>query len=263
MAHPSQADRPLQHLPRTDSRTTRTRSRSSSWDRWLVVQNDPTRTSTCIWSSPMTYSIRPLPTNRVIFDERSDATYPGGYVDVKLATVAFLDAAAEHGDDPVRASFEDARVAWARGGYDIAGRVAAIPVLPPTVWESRAVSFMSQVRWHGTDFLPQAIALDNTFLLHHAAVHTVAAGGRALLALNRRLYPGPKYLDAALATLDRVPDGYGDLTRQLITQPSRESADAYVRALETFHPWPVDRAASSSIFIRDNELAWLTGLLPA
>lgn len=200
--------------------------------------------------------------DRVIVVERSDATYPGGYVDVKLATVAFLDAAAERGDDPVRASFEGARVAWARDGYDIAGRVAAIPVLPPTVWERRAASFISQVRLHATDFLPEAIALDNTFLLHHAAVHAVGAGGRALLALNRRLFRGPKYLDAALAGLDRIPDGYADLARQLVTRPSRQSADAYVQALEAFHPWPVDRAASDSIFIRDNELAWYTGTLP-
>jgi hypothetical protein len=200
--------------------------------------------------------------HRAIFEERSGATYPGGYVDVKLATVAFLDAAAERGDDPVRASFEGARVAWVRGGYDIAGRVAAIPVLPPMVWESRAISFMAQVWWHGTDFLPQAIALDNTFLLHHAAVHTVAAGGRALLALNRTLFRGPRYLDTTLATLDRIPDGYSDLARQLLTQPSRASADAYVQALEAFHSLPVDRAASASIFIRDNELAWLTGILP-
>jgi hypothetical protein len=200
--------------------------------------------------------------HRVIFDERSAATYPGGYVDVKLATIAFLEAAAERGDDPVRASFEDARVAWVRDGYDIAGRVAAIPVLPPMVWEDRAVSFMAEVWWHGTDYLPQAVASDNAFLLHHAAVHTVSAGGRALLALNRKLYRGPRYLDATLATLDRIPDGYGDLARQLISQPSRECAEAYVRALETFHPWPVDRAASASIFIRDNELAWLTGRLP-
>ena len=203
-----------------------------------------------------------IATNRVIFVESSDAKYPGGYVDVKLATVAFLDAAAERGDDPVRASFEDARVAWVRDGYDIAGRVAAIPLLPPTVWESRAVSFISQVRLHGTDFLRDAIALDNTFLLHHAAVHTVGAGGRALLALNRTLFRGPKYLDSTLATLDRIPDGYGDLARQLITRPSQENADAYVQALETFHPWPVDRTASDSIFLRDNELAWLTGILP-
>jgi hypothetical protein len=203
-----------------------------------------------------------IATNRVIFVERSDAEYLGGYVDVKLATVAFLNAAAERGDDPVRASFEGARVAWVRDGYDIAGLVAAIPLLPPTVWESRAVSFISQVRLHGTDFLREAIALDNTFLLHHAAVHTVGAGGRALLALNRRLFRGPKYLDATLATLDRIPDGYGDLARQLITRPSQESADAYVQALETFHRWPVDRTASDSIFIRDNELAWLTGILP-
>ncbi|GAA2757870.1 nucleotidyltransferase domain-containing protein [Actinopolymorpha rutila] len=200
--------------------------------------------------------------HRVIFDERFDATYPGGYVDVKLATVTFLDAAAERGDDPVRASFEDARVAWVRDGYDIADRVAAIPVLPPDVWESRAISFMSEVWWHGTDFLPQAVASDNTFLLHHAAVHTVSAGGRALLALNRTLFRGPRYLDATLAALDRIPDGYSTLARQLLTQPGRESADAYVQALESIHPWPVDRAASASIFIRDNELSWLTGILP-
>jgi hypothetical protein len=200
--------------------------------------------------------------HRLIFDERADATYPGGYVDVKLATVAFLDAAAERGDDPVRAAFEGARIAWLREGYDIAARVAAIPVLPPMVWEGRAVSFMSQVWWHGTDFLPQAIASGNTFLLHHAALHTVAAGGRALLALNRTLFRGPRYLDATLDTLDRIPDRYRDLARRLISQPSRESADAYVQALETFHSWPVDRATSVSIFIRDNELAWLTGMLP-
>ena len=203
-----------------------------------------------------------IATNRVIYVERSDAEYPGGYVDVKLATIAFLNAAAERGDDPVRASFEGARVAWVRDGYDIAGLVAAIPLLPSTVWESRAASFISQVRLHGTDFLREAIALDNTFLLHHAAVHTVGAGGRALLALNRRLFRGPKDLDATLATLDRLPDGYDDLARQLITRPSQESADAYVQALETFYPWPVDRVASDSIFIRDNELAWLTGILP-
>ena len=200
--------------------------------------------------------------NRVVSVERADATYPGGYVDIKLASVAFLEAAAERGDDPVRASFEGARVAWVRDGYDIARRVAAIPVLPPAVWESRAVSFMCQVWWHGADYLPLAVEEGNTFLLRHAAVRTVEAGGRALLALNRKLFRGARYLDATLATLDRIPDGYGELARQLITRPGLDSADAYVRALETFHPWPMDRTAAASIFIRENELAWLTGILP-
>src|ERR1044072_4228770 len=81
--------------------------------------------------------------NRVIFVDRSDAAYPGGYVDVKLATVAFLEAAAARGDARVRGSFEGARVAWVRAGYALAGLVAAIPVLPATAWESRAVSFIS------------------------------------------------------------------------------------------------------------------------
>jgi hypothetical protein len=94
------------------------------------------------------------------------------------------------------------------------------------VRERRAVSFMSHAWWDGTDVLPQAIALNNTFLLHHDATHTVGASGRALLALNRTLFRGPRYLYATLATVDRIPDGYSDLARQLITQPSRESADA-------------------------------------
>jgi hypothetical protein len=200
--------------------------------------------------------------NRVSFVERADATYPGGYVDVKLATIAFLDAAAERGDDPVRASFEGARVAWTRNGVDLIDQVAAIPLLPASVWDGRAISFISQVRLHGSYFLRQAIALDNTFLLHHAAVHMVSAGGRALLALNRTLFRGPKYLDTTVATLDRKPDGYRDLAHELITQPTRASADEYMQALEKFHPWPLDRGASLSIFIRDNELAWLTGVLP-
>jgi hypothetical protein len=32
--------------------------------------------------------------------------------------------------------------------------------------------------------------------------------------------------------------------------------------MKAFHRWPVDRVASDSIFIRDNELAWLTGIIP-
>lgn len=200
--------------------------------------------------------------HHVSFVERIDATYPGGYIDVKLATVAYLDAAAERGDDPVRASFDGARVVWMRDGVDLIRQVTAIPVLPETVWDHRAVSFISQVRLHGTYFLPQAIALDNTFLLHHAAIHMVGAGGRALLALNRTLFRGPKYLDATLAGLDRIPGGYRDLAQQVITEPGRENAAAYMQALETFHRWPLDRAASLSAFIRDNELAWLTGRLP-
>jgi hypothetical protein len=199
---------------------------------------------------------------RVLEIDRVDATYPGGYVDVKLATVAFLAAAAERGDDPVRASFEGARVAWVRNGYEVAAQVASIPVLPVEVWERRTASFMAQVWWHGTDYLPLAVATDNTFLAHHAAVNTVAAGGRALLALNRKLFRGPRYLDEAIEALERKPPGYRELARQLVTRPDNDSAGAYVHALETFHPWPLQRADSASLFVRENELAWLTGVLP-
>jgi hypothetical protein len=140
--------------------------------------------------------------------------------------------------------------------------VTAIPVLPAEVWEDRAASFIAQMRLHGGYFLRQAAALDNTFLLHHAAVHLVNAGGRALLALNRALFRGPKYLDATIGALDRVPAGYGELASAVLADPGPETAVAYTNALEEFHPWPITREASLSTFVRDNELAWLTGVLP-
>jgi hypothetical protein len=156
--------------------------------------------------------------NRLSYVDRDVATYAGGYVDIKVATSDYLGAAAERGDDPVRASFQGARVAWA--GRDLRRLVTAIPVLPAEVWEDRAASFIAQVRLHGG------------------------------------------YLETTIGTLDRVPAGYGDLALAVLTDPGPETAVAYTNALEEFHPWPLAAAASLSTFVRDNELAWLTGVLP-
>ncbi len=43
--------------------------------------------------------------------ETEGAEYEQGYFDITLATVSYLDEAAENGDDPVRDPFASARVA--------------------------------------------------------------------------------------------------------------------------------------------------------
>lgn len=43
-------------------------------------------------------------------------TYPGGYVDIKLASPGYISTAVERGDDPARASFLQARVALDKTG---------------------------------------------------------------------------------------------------------------------------------------------------
>ncbi|QOR70320.1 nucleotidyltransferase domain-containing protein [Ruania alkalisoli] len=199
--------------------------------------------------------------NKLSYVVRDVATYDGGYVDIKVASPDFLRQAAQHADDPMRHSMIGARVAWSRmeGLQEL---VDAIPVLPAGLWEDRMASFIAQVRLHGRYFLPQAVKLENTHLLHHAAVHAVTAGGRALLALNRTLFKGHKYLDGMLASAEHVPDGYAHAAAELLHRPSMESGAAYMDLLESFHPWPLSKEQTLSTFVRDNELGWYSGRIP-
>lgn len=199
-----------------------------------------------------------LATNRVSWVERAGITYEGGYFDLKAVSLDYLAAAAERGDDPVRASFADARVAWSRVD-DLDQRIARIPVLGESVWRARESSYLAQARLHGGYFLRQGHELDNLYLLHHAAVHLVGAGGRALLARHRTLYPGQKYLQALVASLPEIPAGYVALAEAVLERPTPETATAYLTALENVHDWPLEPDTALSTFVRDNELAWLTG----
>lgn len=199
--------------------------------------------------------------NRFSYVDREQITYAGGYFDIKVISLDYLAQAADHGDDPTRSSLARARVAWSRID-DLDARVAAVADLPAEVWEQRIGSFIAQVRLHGGYFVNQASKLDNSYLLHHAAVHLVGAGGRALLALNRTFFPGHKYLEPTLAALDRIPVGYQDTARAALSRPGVETATVYRDLLEAFHPWPLTQQSTLSTFVRDNELSWLTGTAP-
>jgi hypothetical protein len=46
---------------------------------------------------------------------------------------------------------------------------------------------------------------------------------------------------------------------RLLTDSTPETGAALLEALEAFRPWPLPPAETLSVFVRDNELAWLTG----
>ena len=52
--------------------------------------------------------------DRFAWVERQELDYPGSYIDIKLASPSYLEAAAIGADDPTRASFLGARVAFDR-----------------------------------------------------------------------------------------------------------------------------------------------------
>jgi hypothetical protein len=192
---------------------------------------------------------------RLMFTDIEGITYEGGYYDVKLATLSYLDDAADRGDDSVRASLAGSSIAFSRVG-DLEARVARASTPPNDQWEARMASFLAQVRLHGDYFLKNGERSGDAMLIHHAAVHTALAASRALLALNRVVYPGPKSLTDAVAGIPRKPDGWQQLIDDLLAHPTAENGDAVIRCLERFHDWPLAADRTLSTFILDNELAW-------
>ena len=193
--------------------------------------------------------------NRLMFTETDGIDYLDGYFDVKLATLSYLDDAADRGDDPVRDSFAHSRVVFSRVD-DLEVRLARAARMPDEGWDDRMASFLAQARLHGGYFLDQAFASGDGLLLNHAAVHLVFAASRALLALNRVAFQGPKYLAKSVAGLDQKPDDWARLVDAVLSEPSPATAGALLMALETFYPWPLPREQTLSTFILDNELAW-------
>jgi predicted nucleotidyltransferase len=198
-----------------------------------------------------------LADERIIYVDRDGADYPGGYYDIKLATLAYLRDAVDHGDDPVRDSLVHSRVVFTRIP-EVEYLLARIGDLGDEVWASRCVSSIAQVRVHADYFLREGIKRNDPLLLANAALHTVVAADRALLALNRRLFAGPKYLRSAVDALPVRPAEWTALADRVLTDPSPKTADALVAALESIHDWGVDDALALSRFVLDNELAWRT-----
>ncbi len=199
--------------------------------------------------------------DRYAWVERRDVDYPGSYIDIKLASPSYLEAAADRGDDPTRASFQDAEVAFSRGD-DIAGVVHRIPRLPDDVWDGRVHSYLAQARLYGGYFLRQGEEHGDPFLVRHAAVHLTLAAARAAIAKAHVLMQGPKYVSKLLRSVP-TPDGFVDAWERAVIEPGTATADPLLTVLDEWLAHGMDGNEALSTFIRDNELAWLRGGLPA
>ncbi|MBZ2196702.1 nucleotidyltransferase domain-containing protein [Occultella gossypii] len=200
--------------------------------------------------------------NRLAWSERHDEDYPGGYVDIKLASPSYLAAAADRGDDPTRASFAGARVVFS-ALPGIEASIAGLATLPEQEWDRRVDAHLAQARLHGRYFLGQAHASGDEFLRRHAALHLGLAAARCVLAANRTLLRGPKYVTDTLTNLPDLPTGFLPRWQRVLAQADPADAAALIGSLEVWLPRVLPREETLSTFIRDNELPWLTGALPA
>ncbi|SDG64515.1 nucleotidyltransferase domain-containing protein [Microbacterium pygmaeum] len=198
--------------------------------------------------------------DRFAWIDRAGLDYPGSYIDVKLASPGYLEAAAERADDPTRASFAGARVAFSRlAGLE--SLLARIVLLPDEVWATRIRSNVAQARLYGGYFLPQAVERGDAFLRQHAGLHLALAAARAALAAGRVLHQGPKYISHLVRTVP-TPDGFVSAWQAVLDHPEIENARVLMGLVDTWLDEDLSPDDALSVFIRDNELAWLRGTIP-
>jgi hypothetical protein len=194
---------------------------------------------------------------RLSYVDTEVATYPGGYVDVKVIGPSWLAAAAEHADEPTRSSLRGARVVW-----------TSLPELPSIlaeaaapssddVWRERLVTATARMRLQCMYFLVQGVALEDPFLTHAAATEFVRAAGQAMLAHAHVLYAGPKYLRSAVQALPETPADLVPAFDELLRTPDPDRAQEIMMSVEQIIRAPLSAEATLGRFVADNELAWL------
>lgn len=192
---------------------------------------------------------------------RNGVDYPGSYIDVKLASPAYLATAAERGDDPTRASFAGARIAFSRErSFD--GLLAKIVRLDDDAWDERVRSHVAQARLYGGYFLVQGEQRGDSFLARHAAVHLALAAARAALAAAHVLMPGPKYISGLVRSVPS-PEGFVDAWQHAVDEPGLTTGTELLNRLTDWLGHGITPDEALSTFIRDNELTWLRGGVPA
>lgn len=183
--------------------------------------------------------------------------YPMGYVDGKIVDKEYLRAAAERGNEPTRAAFENAIIAHS-ADPDIDRLVKLIPVYQKHEQHEKIRSFYAQFEaayW----YFGEALKRGDRYLLLHSASDLVMYGGRLILAHNEILFPYRKLFLGALARAPHKPEALLELIQALADDPRQETAGAFYEAVRSFRQWNDPPEPWNVRFATDTELAWLDG----
>ncbi|MEM8547534.1 MAG: nucleotidyltransferase domain-containing protein [Pseudomonadota bacterium] len=193
----------------------------------------------------------------VFINRRDLCDYEGGYVDGKVISLDYLERASVSANEPTRAAFEGAFVAFSHldGLPDLLGR---IPVYQETGHEERVRAFYSMAfiqHW----LMQEATRHNNAYTIARAASQLALYSGRLILAHNRYLFPYHKWLVRALEHAPQKPAGFMMSFHDLCQRPSAKTAEALFSPLQAFADWGVTDLEAYTWFMTDVEMAWMEG----
>ncbi len=198
---------------------------------------------------------------RDLFINRTDLSdYEGGFVDGKIIDLAHLEGVAEKGNEPSRAAFTGAFVAYSHiaGLEDLLQR---IPVYPEAGHDERIRAFYSMAfiqHW----LIHEAERHGNRYTTLRAASQLALFAGRLILAHNRRLFPYHKWLPRTLEAVPEKPDEFMSRFNELLDEPGGERATALFECIRDFRDWGVSDLDAYTWFMTDVEWSWMTDTTP-
>ncbi len=196
-----------------------------------------------------------------LFINRTDlCDYEGGYVDGKIISVSFLEKLAQHGNEPSRAAFNGAFLAYTHLP-ELEPLIKQIPIYPETERDKRMRSFycmMFMGRW----LMNEATRHNNPYTITRAASQLSLYAGRLILAHNRTLYPFHKWLMHALEAVDEKPAGLIKHIHTLLKEPTPQNADIVFEEVKAFVDLGVPDLEAYTWFMTEVEWSWMNGTTP-
>ncbi len=199
--------------------------------------------------------------NGDLFINRTDlCDYPGGYVDGKVISMNYLQEVAKIGNEPSRAAFDGAFVAYSRLP-NFEDLLKQIPIYPEKGHEKRLKAFYSMAfiqNW----LMAEASRHDNVYTIARAASQLALFAGRTILAHNRVLFPYHKWFLVYLERCKEKPIGFIENINTLLKEPNLKNANTLFTSLQDFNDWGVPDIKAYLWFMEEVEWSWMHGKTP-
>ncbi len=196
-----------------------------------------------------------------LFINRKDLSdYEGGYVDGKIISVSFLKKLAEQGNEPSRAAFTGAFLAYSHIPK-LDELIKKIPVYPEAERDKRMRAFYCMA-FMGRWLMNEATRHNNPYTITRAASQLTLYAGRLILAYNRTLYPFHKWLMHALEAVDDKPADLITHMHTLLKEPTPENADTLFEQVKTFVDLGITDLEAYTWFMADVEWSWMSDTTP-
>ncbi|NQX48395.1 nucleotidyltransferase domain-containing protein [Paenibacillus tritici] len=188
--------------------------------------------------------------------DREVSTYEGGYADIKVVNLRFVELAAERGNEPTRYAFTGSEVVFSRIP-ELGEWVARIPVYPEENRERNLRDFCAQIFMFAFYFAQKAARKNDAFLLAHTASSLVFFSGRMILAYNRMLFPSHKGLLDAVEAAEAKPQDFRKLATELLQSPGANKCKRFAAKVLDFYSHGLSFEQALGIYVQASERSWM------